>query len=1081
MNPFMRILISAAAIVLVVSCSPEEETNLKLPKVERLAAKAQWMNTMLADPATGRIPRGALQHQVEWLHASFPNKGLRNSTLSEQWRSIGPVNVGGRTRAIAIDVLNEDHLVAGGVSGGVWNSYDQGKTWAKATESTSLHSVTSLVQDQRSGHENVWYATTGEVRGNVFDFLNGDGVMKSVDNGQSWQLLESTSTGKIETVDSPFDLGMTVAVDHTSENGDVYVATFGFGIWRSQDGGSTWSPIIGQRSDEVVTGFSEILVTHEGVLFVVVDGDERGIFMSDDGDNWTDITPSWATPFDASRALLHYSEVSQELFVFTESNLVGHSDYTFNKPALLVRNSLGEWENRSDNLPSPASHGWQVMSQDNYCMLLSVHPTDANTVFIGGTSLYRSTDGFRTPDNITWIGGYHADAPPQEAAFYPGSHPDMHSMIFFASNPDKTLNSHDGGISVSENIRAQEVEWDSLNNGYVTTQLYDIGIQHMSDSKFVAAGPQDHNVLLTTTANSDDDWSVVNVIGDGLIAEFSEDGRSLYAGRQWGQTYRFSIDEFANIQTWTAVSPPNFFFSSWFGAFSTDPLTDSVVYFGGGTSSSGVSYLPNVYELPDKQLVPNGEYWKDILQTGDPVSVIEVVEEGGIRVMYVGTEGGEIFRIEEPLSESPQVRNYFYEAAYVSSITIDPQDINHVFFTFSNFGVVSIWESVDGGETAHRISGNLEHAYDGSGSGPGVLALLYVRNEQRETLVCATTVGLFATEFLNGPNTSWEWVSKNDIGHVLCFDLEYREQDDWLVVGTYGTGVWEGTLPVLEKQSIGVPTLLSPQSEATWINSESQFIWNNAPGALTHEMQVSTSSDFTENVFVEQGLVGGQHMLQHDLEAGTQYYWRMRGFNATSQGEWSESKTFATPPIPVLIKPDNRTDTTISVPVSCSWVEVPGATSYRLEVSRIPSFGVKVSDTAGLVNTSMILSNLLENTVYYWRVKATGPAGQIVVSPSWQFKTSPVVGVANQEKLGLSVYPNPAANRIQVRLEDAEITSDIELRIVDMQGTVLVSSQHQFGTEYSLDVSAFVSGTYFLSVVSLEGNYTASKAFTIKR
>ena len=139
----------------------------------------------------------------------------------------GPYNVGGRTRALAIDVTDENIILAGGVSGGVWRSTDGGSSWTKTTGSSYLHSVTSLSQDTRSGQESTWYYVTGELIGNSASeggaSYAGNGVYKSTDGGLNWTLLTSTSSS-ITEFDSYFDYNWRVAVNPT--NGDVMVAGY---------------------------------------------------------------------------------------------------------------------------------------------------------------------------------------------------------------------------------------------------------------------------------------------------------------------------------------------------------------------------------------------------------------------------------------------------------------------------------------------------------------------------------------------------------------------------------------------------------------------------------------------------------------------------------------------------------------------------------------------------------------------------------------------------------------------------------------------------------------------------------------
>jgi hypothetical protein len=123
---------------------------------------------MLRDPATNEIPRGIRQREMEFAR-TLPTKEAQSSLNKGQaasWISRGPWNVGGRTRALGIDVSNVNVILAGGVSGGMWRSADGGATWSKRTAPGSLHSVTCLAQDRRTGQTATWYYGTGELLGN---------------------------------------------------------------------------------------------------------------------------------------------------------------------------------------------------------------------------------------------------------------------------------------------------------------------------------------------------------------------------------------------------------------------------------------------------------------------------------------------------------------------------------------------------------------------------------------------------------------------------------------------------------------------------------------------------------------------------------------------------------------------------------------------------------------------------------------------------------------------------------------------------------------------------------------------------
>ena len=224
-----------------------------LGRKEDPEARIRYQYMKLRDPKTGKIPANIRQKELEFA-ATLPvrssNQSLGKtsgpagaSVVSNSWQLRGPHNVGGRTRALGIDKMNESILLAGGVSGGMWRSTDGGASWTKTTGPDQLHSVTCLVQDTRTSHTNTWYYGTGENRGNSASgdgsnsFYLGDGIFKSTDGGVKWTQLPSLTRNSPQDFSHASELIWNVAIDPSNTGEDeVYAAAYGV-IYRSIDGG----------------------------------------------------------------------------------------------------------------------------------------------------------------------------------------------------------------------------------------------------------------------------------------------------------------------------------------------------------------------------------------------------------------------------------------------------------------------------------------------------------------------------------------------------------------------------------------------------------------------------------------------------------------------------------------------------------------------------------------------------------------------------------------------------------------------------------------------------------------------------
>lgn len=265
---------------------------------ENLHARLEFDWLRLHDPATGRIPKGIAGRELAFAQHLVQQTDLQSVSDDGAWISRGPSTIGGRTRAMAIDVTNEDVILAGGVSSGMFMSTDGGSSWTKTTAPNQLHSVTSVVQNRTAGKENFWYYGTGDrapfglstsAEGllGTKSVYRGDGIFKSVDGGSTWHQLEATISGTPDHTDA-FDFVWKLA---TFGEGGVLAATAS-GVFKSTDGGESWTQPF-DLGDNENSPSTEVAVASDGSFYVTISGDgpENGIYRSADGDTWENISP----------------------------------------------------------------------------------------------------------------------------------------------------------------------------------------------------------------------------------------------------------------------------------------------------------------------------------------------------------------------------------------------------------------------------------------------------------------------------------------------------------------------------------------------------------------------------------------------------------------------------------------------------------------------------------------------------------------------------------------------------------------------------------------------------------------------
>ncbi|MGA7839214.1 MAG: sialidase family protein, partial [Ignavibacteriaceae bacterium] len=298
---FVSILFTGAVTFLFNSVNHTENNKKEMYKEGSVGipddpgARMEYERKMLADPRTGMIPANIRQKELAFSKSLPTTKLNKANTLT--WSARGPINRGGRTRALGIDVRTQTApnitIIAAGASGGIYKSTDNGATWVNKLPADKLHSATSIVQDTRSGHQDTWYIGTGERGSNLLGGYStlylGDGIYKSIDNGETWTLIPSTTNGSPQQFSQAFDFIFNVAINPTT--GSLFAAASNT-IVRLTDGGSIWSTVRGSLANNAYT---DVQITSTGVIYATVQYNvtNPGIWRStDDGDSWTDITPS---------------------------------------------------------------------------------------------------------------------------------------------------------------------------------------------------------------------------------------------------------------------------------------------------------------------------------------------------------------------------------------------------------------------------------------------------------------------------------------------------------------------------------------------------------------------------------------------------------------------------------------------------------------------------------------------------------------------------------------------------------------------------------------------------------------------
>jgi hypothetical protein len=251
----------------------------------------EWMRlrqSLRAGP-DGRVPVDYLMRAKGHLDAvpvRMPGDGYSADAGLWGWEELGPLNIGGRVRALAIDPEDPDRMWLGSAGGGIWRTTTGGADWDPMSDFIASLAVTSIVLDPTNS--DTIFAGTGEGAANPFfgsdpgSGLPGAGVFRSLDGGTSWAQLSETSPSQ----NSDFQWVNRLAIDPVTPS-TLFAATSSGNVYRTLnalDPDPSWTPVL-----QTVTGALDVKINPQDPQQVLVGTFglvSQGIF----GDVWYSTT-----------------------------------------------------------------------------------------------------------------------------------------------------------------------------------------------------------------------------------------------------------------------------------------------------------------------------------------------------------------------------------------------------------------------------------------------------------------------------------------------------------------------------------------------------------------------------------------------------------------------------------------------------------------------------------------------------------------------------------------------------------------------------------------------------------------------
>ena len=363
------------------------------------------------------------------------------------------------------------------------------------------------------------------------------------------------------------------------------------------------------------------------------------------------------------------------------------------------------------------------------------------------------------------------------------------------------ITSCDGGVFRCDDNTASNVSYENLNHGYLTTQFYTVAIDHGTPGNDeIIGGLQDNGSFLTRSPNQTDSWTMPGK-GDGSFCAIANGRTDYYVSAQLGHVYREKIDPTTGMPTqWARIDPLGARGQMFVDPFVLDPNDQTRMFFVGGDRiwrNNDVTQIP-LHSPIDTVAVTTG--WQVLGATKDSgvsISAIAISSEPASRLVY-GTVSGRLYRMDSATALNPTVKNItgqnFPIGGFINCISMSRLNADDMIVVFSNYNVVSLFYTADGGISWTNISGNLEQNPNGSGNGPSCRWASQMPIGSHHAYFIGTSIGLFSTDTLKGANTMWAQQNPDGIGNDIVTMIDTRPSDGLVAVATHGNGIYAGNI-----------------------------------------------------------------------------------------------------------------------------------------------------------------------------------------------------------------------------------------------------------------------------------------------
>ncbi len=661
----------------------------------------------------GNLPT-ATQLWQTWVNKQnskiIPNPTSNWTPLGPLSHTVSPGNLPGqgRVNAIAVDPNNTNIWYVGTPAGGIWKSTDAGTTWANLFDEFPQIGVPGIAIDPNNS--NIIYITTGDDdAGDSF----GVGVFKSIDGGSTWN-----ATG-LNPTNSPSSMN-EIYIDPTNST-ILWVAT-NRGVYKSIDSGTTWIKKLNQNIKDL-----KIKPGNSNILYAVTS--DSYYKSTDAGDTFTKITSN--LPSTSGRLVLAVTKANPE-YIYILSSKTTTDDYTYQ--GIYKSTDSGATFSKTSNTTNilESSQAW-------FDLAFEASPTNANELYVGCLNIWKSSNGGNT---FTKVNDWR-----QNNNKY--THADIHTLRYFGNT---LFACTDGGIYSSTD---KGNTFTDKTEGLAISQFYRISVSTKDSNKMIG-GLQDngghvrHNGQWTNYHGGDGMDNVINPINDNLIYGFTQNGGSLNISANSGATLIAS------------VSAPSVNGEEISGKWITPLAIDR-----NGEVYAGYNAL---YKL-------DGNRWvkKSTANFSDNAIDVEIdpIEPQNIYVadsnkLLKSTDSGVTFT------------NVSSFTTNINEIEVNNLNNNIIYVSTAVQGQRGIFKSIDGGQNFTNITLNLpvDQPY---------FTIVHQGRHTKNPIYVGTNLGIYR---LDDTLTEWE---EYDIGlpNTSIRDLDISFEQGKITAATFGRGIWQ--------------------------------------------------------------------------------------------------------------------------------------------------------------------------------------------------------------------------------------------------------------------------------------------------